>query len=824
MVRTCDVPYPVNSEYEKIFTEYPFSLSDFQKYAIEAIEKDKHILVTAHTGSGKTLPAEYAIQKFHKLGKKVVYTSPIKSLSNQKFSEFSKKFPDINFGILTGDIKYNPEGDCLIMTTEILRNTLFQKQMLETETLADTQLTLHFEMDIQNELACVIFDEIHYINDRDRGKVWEETIMMLPDHVLLVMLSATMDRSIKFAGWIEDIKKREVYWAPTNKRVVPLTHFGFVTLHSSIKKKLLSQDFKLLDNLDKLLTLRHHHENFQDKEYYTISNLNEYIRKKNIYVNQKYILNSIVTYLNERELLPAICFVFSRRKTEEYAKNITTSLNDGKTMTIIRNECKQMLINKLPNYAEFTNLPEYNSMVKLLMKGIAVHHSGILPILREMVEMLFSKGYIKLLFATETFAVGVNMPTKSVIFTSLKKYDGSCFRYLLPHEYTQMAGRAGRRGLDDKGYVIHLNNMFDYPSFQEYRTLLCGKPQRLESKFSINFNLILRLISTQQHNIGQFADKSMLKDTLNTECKHIEENVLSLQKDISEAQKKLEGCKTPRDILYQYTSLHYQLELASRKKRKQIMREKRTLHSQYETLENDFEKVKCVKKLESDMTQLRKELKYTQNYVKNTSDTIFKILVDYGFITRKSSTIYDLTEKGELAANIQEINCLVFGEILHHKMLNELSPQEIACVFSCFANVSIPEDKRKQSIDKVDTTPGIKKIMNTISEYYQEIHDIETQNYISSNCGYNLHYELCDLIFEWCDADTPKKCKIIFHKAKQRNISLGELTKAVLKINNIACELEQVCNIQSNIALLDKIKKIPELTLKSVTTNQSLYL
>jgi len=679
-------------------------------------------------------------------------------------------------------------------------------------------------MDIQNELACVIFDEIHYINDRDRGKVWEETIMMLPDHVLLVMLSATMDRSIKFAGWIEDIKKREVYWAPTNKRVVPLTHFGFMTLHSSIKKKLLSQDFKLLDNLDKMLTLRHHHDKFQDKEYYTISNLIEYIRKKKIYVNQKYILNSIVTYLNERELLPAICFVFSRRKTEEYAKNITTSLNDGKTMTIIRNECKQMLINKLPNYAEFINLPEYNSMVKLLMKGIAVHHSGILPILREMVEMLFSKGYIKLLFATETFAVGVNMPTKSVIFTSLKKYDGSCFRYLLPHEYTQMAGRAGRRGLDDKGYVIHLNNMFDYPSFQEYRTLLCGKPQRLESKFSINFNLILRLISTQQHNIGQFADKSMLKDTLNTECKHIEDNILSLQNEISDAEQKMQTCSTPTDIVDRYTCLHDQLELAARKKRKQIMREKRTLLSDYTSLEKDFEKVKCKRKLETEMIRLRKELAYTQNYVKNTSDTIFKILEDYGFITRKSSTIYDLTEKGELAANIQEINCLVFGEILHHKMLNELSPQEIACVFSCFANISIPEDKRRQSIDKVDTTPGIKKIMNTISEYYQEIHDIETQNYISSNCGYNLHYELCDLIFEWCDADTPKKCKIIFHKAKQRNISLGELTKAVLKINNIACELKQVCNIQSNIALLDKIKKIPELTLKSVTTNQSLYL
>ena len=133
MLRTCNVPYPTNSDYEQIFTNYPFPLSDFQKYAIEAIEKDKHILVTAHTGSGKTLPAEYAIQKFQKLGKKVVYTSPIKSLSTQKFSEFGKKFPDINFGILTGDIKMNPEAKVVIMTTEILRNTLFNNSLQDDE-------------------------------------------------------------------------------------------------------------------------------------------------------------------------------------------------------------------------------------------------------------------------------------------------------------------------------------------------------------------------------------------------------------------------------------------------------------------------------------------------------------------------------------------------------------------------------------------------------------------------------------------------------------------------------------------------------------------
>ena len=196
MVRICNTQYDMSvSENSTTITEYfdkySFTLSDFQKYVIEGIVTGNHVLVTAHTGSGKTLPAEFAIEYFHNKGKKVIYTSPIKALSNQKFYEFSKQYPHISFGILTGDLKTNPDADVLIMTTEILQNQLYSRlhknQNTSTDSLSPTVTSTSFNMDIDNELGAVIFDEVHYINDSDRGKVWEETIMMLPPQVQMTM-------------------------------------------------------------------------------------------------------------------------------------------------------------------------------------------------------------------------------------------------------------------------------------------------------------------------------------------------------------------------------------------------------------------------------------------------------------------------------------------------------------------------------------------------------------------------------------------------------------------------------------------------------------
>ena len=198
-----------------------------------------------------------------------------------------------------------------------------------------------------------------------------------------------------------------------------------------------------------------------------------HLKMNNIFIKRQFVLNETIKYLKNNEMLPAICFIFSRRGVEEAANEITISLfdEDDTTPNIIADECQKILM-KLPNYKEYIHLPEYVNLMKVLKKGIAIHHSGIMPIFREMVELMFAKGYIKLLFATETFAVGINMPTKTVIFTSINKFDGSYNRALLSHEYTQMAGRAGRRGLDTIGHVFHLNNLFNIPTLTDYQFVL----------------------------------------------------------------------------------------------------------------------------------------------------------------------------------------------------------------------------------------------------------------------------------------------------------------------------------------------------------------
>ena len=234
--------YNDNENYNDYFSYFNFPLSDFQKGAIESIVTGNHCLVTAHTGSGKTLPAEFAIEYFKKQGKKVIYTGPIKALCNQKLYDFRKKYPHISFGILTGDIKDNPEADVLIMTTEILRNTLFNKEIIEKDkNVINKSPLLSFEMDFQTELGAVVFDEVHYISDDDRGSVWEQSLILLPSHIQLIMLSATIDKPEIFAKWIEDLKinnnnKKEVYLCSTYHRVVPLIHYNWLSVLNQTKR------------------------------------------------------------------------------------------------------------------------------------------------------------------------------------------------------------------------------------------------------------------------------------------------------------------------------------------------------------------------------------------------------------------------------------------------------------------------------------------------------------------------------------------------------------------------------------------------------------
>ena len=440
--------------------------------------------------------------------------------------------------------------------------------MIEDGELTKEQISLYFEMDVENELGCVIFDEVHYINDRDRGKVWEETIMMLPQTTLMVMLSATIDRAEKFAQWVEDKKKREVWLAFTDERVVPLSHYGFFTLPKSKVKEHSKYSPHIPSLLHKPILLREHHNQFQSTTHDKMLQLNNYFQKFRVYVKNTFVLNEITNYLYDHDMLPAICFVFSRKKVEQYASIISKHLNKNKMPKTVKERCKQILLGKLGNYREYLNLPEYNNLVQLIEKGIAIHHAGIIPVLREMVEILFDEGYIKLLFATETFAVGIDMPTKTVLFTSLQKYDGHHFRYLLPHEYTQMAGRAGRRGKDKIGHVIHLNNLFKLPTNNEYKNMLCGKPQSLESRFQIHFNLILRLISIQNFNFVTFIEKSMLQESIQAECYLLDNEIGEIRNKTEKINNIIQYYHTPREKLYEYHQLVKESNYFSKKEKK----------------------------------------------------------------------------------------------------------------------------------------------------------------------------------------------------------------------------------------------------------------
>lgn len=836
MVKICSNSYPVSNEtkYNKYFEKYSFPLSSFQKHAIESIVEGHHILITAHTGSGKTLPAEFAIEHFVSLKKKVIYTSPIKALSNQKFYEFRQKFPHISFGILTGDIKTNPEADVLIMTTEILLNTLYAKNRKNDNTSFTNQnnnLTM-FEMDFENELACVVFDEIHYINDLDRGKVWEETIMMLPLHIQMVMLSATLDSPEKFALWCEtrgEIKTNNsdkiVYLTSTYERVVPLTHYSFITctqgIFKIVKDKQLQMEIKNIT--DSLNVIQDSKGVFNDTNYLKIKKTLKTFQDKNHYVKRQHVINTVAKHMFDNNMLPAICFVLSRKALEQCAKEITVPLleDDSKVSYIVRRECEQ-IIRKLPNYQEYLNLPEYLNIVSLLEKGIAIHHAGIMPVLREMVELLFAKGYIKLLFATETFAVGINMPTKTVLFTDINKFDGSGPRLLYSHEYTQMAGRAGRRGIDSVGHVIHLTNLFRNTDQVSLKTMMKGKPQTLTSKFKISYNLILNLIDIGETDYTRYVKRSMVQSDIENSLKECYMNISKVQAEIDNIQLVLENCRTPITVVEEYIDLKHKLPTSVNKKKKEIERTIQQIRDENRTLEKDTEIITNFHSKCSQLNILNEQLISTENRLQTNVVKVINMLLETGYISQYNN-INSLSLKGHIASNLREVHCLIFSELIESGKLIQFKTKELVGILSCFTNITVPEEKR--AVLPSSNFDNVKNFIMELLNSYQKQCNLELANSIDTGIDYSIHFDLIDYVIKWCEYDNDLECKQLLHDISlEKDIFLGDFVKAILKINNITSEMEKIAENLGDMELLSILKEVPVLTLKYVATNQSLYV
>jgi superfamily II RNA helicase len=826
-MKTCHGTFENNTEeLLKIFARWPFPLSDFQKFAIDAILQKKHVIITAHTGNGKTLAADFAIKHFTDMGKKIIYTTPVKALTNQKYNTFKEKYPNISFGIITGDTTMNPDAQCIFATTEILRNTLFKKKWLETKEEGEIPISLDIDINPE-ELGCVVYDEIHYIMDKERGPVWHESIMMLPDTVQIIGLSATIDRPWVLAEWIEHQKNREVWLCPTTQRVIPQHHYGFVTFPRSILDKMPLNKRDFFESMkEKNILLKKPGIHFQDNAYYNIKKLLKYIRENKIHIDRFFVLNELIKYLKNKKYLPAICFVYSRKQVELIASKINVNLFEegSKIPSTIENECKQMLMRKVPNYREYINLPEFKKLMKCLQKGIAIHHAGMIQIFKEMVEHLFEKKYIKLLIATETFAVGVDMPAQSVIFTSLQKFNGQKFRWLYPHEYSQQSGRAGRRTGDDNkkenlGRVWHLFNLYDIknavPDLTTYRSLLEGKPQPFVSTFKIHYNLILRLMSMENFDLETFMERSLMSNDIEKEKKRIESDIVHFKNTL--AMKKSRPMSM--ENLKRYAEIIKQLPHLSSKKRKKLIHEKKQLEESDKLFLDNFHYYEMVKNLENDVTSKEKELQNVNDYIKREIEVHITILKENGFILDNI-----LTEKGILASNIQEMHCMAMADILNMRVFDNLDVAEIASILSIFTSVSVRKNDSIVKTEHIAAPENVKNIVQQIQDAYNKYYDIESFHQTSFANNYDIHYNMCELVYKWCTTEDEGACYKIFEEALYYNISRGEFVKALMKINNVTNELTKIAEIQSNMTLLEKMKQIPTITLKSIVTNQSLYL
>lgn len=820
----CDKPYN-NESYEQYFEQYPYPLSDFQKYSIEAIVRGDHVLVTAHTGSGKTLPAEFAIRHFTDQGKKLIYTSPIKALSNQKFYEFQQKYPSITFGLFTGDIKTNPDAQVLIMTTEILMNTLFRDMSKESG------VGLDFNIDVQTELACVVFDEVHYINDQERGQVWEKTMLMLPRQVQMVMLSATIDNPIGFATWCESGRNSHVYsgynkrvfLASTNKRVVPLSHYGFVTVNEGIFKNIKDKavEHQIREGTNSLIPLQSESGEFKDPGVLKIKKLLDIFDSRKVFMKRQQVLNTLALFLRDREMLPAIAFVFSRKNVELCAKEITVPLleDDSKVGYIVRRECEQ-IIRKLPNYQEYLTLPEYNQVVTLLEKGIGIHHSGMIPVLREIVELMISKKYIKLLFATESFAIGLDCPIKTAVFTSLTKFDGQSERYLMPHEYTQMAGRAGRRGIDTVGHVVHCNNLFRLPTLNDYKSILCGHPQKLISKFHVTYSLILNLLKNGiVRDFHCFAERSMIQNELIRSIGEQKKCIEDLQKRIEKKRESMVYMKTPRDICERYISLQQNQKNLVNKKRKECDREMSDLKTEYMNIDKDAVSVNEYTNIMREHDNEKESLEFMESFIKNQVSSICRILIDRGFIELVDEK-YQLTSLGKMAGSIAEVHGPIMSEfILKNDYFANFDERDLIGILSCFTDIKIADDERKT----VPPSQTLKDLM----KLYKDYEDIETTDDVRTGIHYDdaLQFDMFEFSMKWTECANELECKeFIQNDVAYKGISVGDFNKAMMKIATIAKELMKVAEDVGQIELLYKLSKIEGLVFKYVTTAQSLYL
>jgi len=693
-------------------------LDPFQEEAIHAIDRNHSVLVTAPTGAGKTVLAEYAIEKCMEMGRRVIYTAPIKALSNQKYRDFYGAYGD-RVGIVTGDVVLNQSAQVLLMTTEIFRNTIFD------------------DITRLDNVEYVIFDEIHYINDIERGTVWEESIIFAPQNIKFVCLSATIPNINQFAEWMRTVREVEINVIEELERPVPLKHHLYLEGYGIGDVKALKQiqESIIYDNPQNYDDF---YETDKDRHEPDADETPEDASHSLIYVD-------LISYIQNQNKLPCLYFCFSRKVCEQNAahyarQNFLTSEQRKEILHLFDLLCTQYNIRNERNIQAFR---------RLVSKGIAYHHAGMLPTLKEVVERLFTSGLIQLLFTTETFAVGINMPACTVVFESLEKYDGANFRYLKAREYHQMSGRAGRRGIDPIGYV-YARVFPKFAHFESVKRILSGKIEPIESQFNLSYSSILNLYEKYGDDIFDVCTQSLsnfqnhgrvqkteaqiqhtsatLKKLPEPTCIHNGVDGFDqigsynqLRNQIIEQRKLLKverrafkrkggKRKQKKDLRQKFIRTERQLRRIESTKNKNLCHN----CEQFKTCDQSYRKIK---KTENRIEKLQNRKVLLESYQRKQIASRLKILEKLGYIDTSG-----LLSRGHIASQIYGYEVQV-TQLLFSGYLEKLSEDEL----NVLAMAIVCEDRKDWGYYRKLENKKINRLLRTVDKEIEAIRILEEQ-------------------------------------------------------------------------------------------------
>lgn len=714
--------------------------------------------------------AEYAVEAAMKAGKRCYYTTPLKALSNQKFHDFQKKYDESKVGLLTGDISINREAPVVVMTTEVFRNMLYGTHF------GDVNKNVH-------DVASVILDECHYMNDAERGTVWEESIIYCPPELQLVALSATVANAAELTAWIDQthgptslvtstyrpVPLRFYYFG--NKRLLPLLHSG-----GGLNGQLKSMFGNKHDKFDK-------RARFKNKEPFPDP-------------------RDVLRTLFQKDMLPAIYFLFSRRGCEEAMKKAASS--DG-LLNLAEEAAIKLAIDELvkdnDNLKTHPHLP-------YLYQGIAVHHAGMLPSWKMIVEKLFQKGLIKAVFATETLAAGINMPARTTVISAISKRADEGHRNLRASEFLQMSGRAGRRGMDDLGHVVVLRHPFEH--IDDVAKLAVAPPDPLASRFTPSYGMVLNLL--QRHSLQEARDlveRSFGQFTVSHELNPLYEQKMLIEGELERLAKPL--CPTEIGDL----GLYKRSMDAYNTKTRQVKLTKRGLSGAdvadaegvllaLQTEAREFlDKAQsmpcyncpvqkpCAKQGDRIKT-LTHRLKDTDKRINRESGKYWRTFESMANILRLQGYVNGetVTDLGKMAAAIRATNELFISEVVISGLLKKLAPFELAAVLTAL----VTEESRIEEVSAARFSPNVEFILEKISKVARKVFVMQRDFGIDIPVEFSPLF--CGLSQMWAQGATWEEIRhATFHDE-------GIVVRALRRTVDLCRQIAIAPNTPSDIALL----------------------